>query len=183
MKTQVVSWMALFIQVIIEASYILSYLSSPGGRKACVHVFFLVASPQNARLEVCVKKVGEAEASQCQSRNVQGSSKTSWRYFNTQLDTQGSFEEDDEWAVRIQGLGDHGAKLYVDDVSISPGSCAPLGNCDFEDGAGCGWTQDTQDDFDWLVLQADSPSNLGGPIYDHSNMAFDGETYIMIFTK
>lgn len=30
------------------------------------------------------------------------------------------------------------------------------------------------DDFDWLVLPADSQNNIGGPIYDHTHMAFDG---------
>ena len=72
------------------------------------------------------------------------------------------------------GEGETGAKSYVDDISISSGPCPPPGNCDFEDGLGCGWIQDTHDDLDWLVLQADSLANLGGPIYDHSHMAFDG---------
>lgn len=67
--------------------------------------------------------------------------------------------------------------MFVDDVSISPGGCPPPGNCDFEDGIGCGWIQDTQDDLDWLILKADSPENFGGPIYDHTNMAFDGKSY------
>ena len=90
------------------------------------------------------------------------------------INTQGAFEGDEEWAVRIQGRGETGAKLYVDDISISSGPCPPPGNCDFEDGLGCGWIQDTHDDLDWLVLQADFLANLGGPIYDHSQMAFDG---------
>ena len=106
---------------------------------------------------------------------MKGGGKTSWRYFNTDINTEGTFEEDEEWAVRIQGRGEQGAKLFVDDVSISPGPCPPPGNCDFEDGLGCGWTQDTHDDRDWLVLQADSLANLGGPIYDHTHMAFDGK--------
>ena len=105
---------------------------------------------------------------------MKGNGKKSWRYFNTDINTEGTFEEDEEWAVRIQGRGETGAKLYVDDISISPGPCPPPGNCDFEDGLGCGWIQDTHDDLDWLTLQADSPANLGGPIYDHTHMAFDG---------
>ena len=105
---------------------------------------------------------------------MKGNGKTSWRYLNTDINTEGTFEEDEEWAVRIQGRGETGSKLYVDDISISPGPCPPPGSCDFEDGLGCGWIQDTHDDLDWLVLQADSLANLGGPIYDHSHMAFDG---------
>ena len=106
---------------------------------------------------------------------MQGTGKTSWHYLNTDINTEGTFEEDEEWAVRIQGRGETGAKLYVDDISISPGPCPAPGNCDFEDGLGCGWIQDTHDDLDWLTLQADSPANLGGPIYDHTHMAFDGK--------
>ena len=79
------------------------------------------------------------------------------------------------------GEGETGAKLYVDDISISSGPCPPPGNCDFEDGLGCGWIQDTHDDLDWLVLQADYLANLAGPIYDHSHMAFDG-TFLSILS-
>ena len=146
----------------------------PGGQRACVHTFYLIASPQTAFLSVCIKKAGEGDVQNCKEVPVKGGGKTSWRYFNTDINTEGTFEEDEEWAVRIQGRGEQGAKLFVDDVSISPGPCPPPGNCDFEDGLGCGWTQDTHDDRDWLVLQADSLANLGGPIYDHTHMAFDG---------
>ena len=52
-------------------------------------------------------------------------------------------EEDEEWAVRIQGRGETGAKLYVDDISISPGPCPPPGNCDFEDDF-CSWELDSE---------------------------------------
>ena len=135
-----------------------------------------MVSPTIAYLKVCAKKVGdEGEGIGCKQVNVEGGSRTAWRYFNSEIDTTGTFLEDDEWAVRIEGSGNVGAKLYVDDISISPGPCPPAGYCDFEDGFGCGWSQDTQDDLDWLVLQADSPANLGGPIYDHTGMAFDGE--------
>ena len=70
----------------------------------------------------------------------------------------------------------HGA-VFIDDVSITPGPCQQGGNCDFEDGIGCGWSQSGNDDMDWLILQADSPSNAGGPIYDHTHMAFDGNYF------
>ena len=55
--------------------------------------------------------------------------------------------------------------ITVDDISISPGACPPPGNCDFEDCIGCSWNQDQlNDDFDWLVLQADIMDNIGGPV-------------------
>ena len=64
----------------------------------------------------------------------------------------------------------------MDDISISPGACPPPGNCDFEDGMGCSWNQDQlNDDFDWLVLQADIMDNIGGPVYDPTHLAFDGK--------
>ena len=55
-----------------------------------------------------------------------------------------------------------------------PGLCPPPGNCDFEDGLGCSWVQDKTDEFDWLILEADSLENLGGPSFDHTQTAFDG---------
>ena len=65
--------------------------------------------------------------------------------------------------------------LSLDDISISPGSCPPPGNCDFEDGLGCSWVQEPlNDDFDWIILPADSANNIGGPVYDHTHLAFDG---------
>ena len=68
--------------------------------------------------------------------------------------------------------------VVLDDVSISPGMCPLEGNCDFEDGLGCSWVQDqVNDNFDWLVVQADSIYNTGGPIYDHTNLAFDGKPH------
>ena len=145
-----------------------------GGQRACVHTFYLFGSPEPAWLSVCIKKAGEAEAQNCNEIPVHLAGKTSWLYLSTDINTEGTFEEDEEWAVRIQGRGETGAKLYVDDISIASGPCPPPGNCDFEDGLGCAWSQDTHDDLDWLVLQADSPANLGGPNHDHTHSAFDG---------
>jgi hypothetical protein len=124
---------------------------------------------------VCLKKAGADGGQNCTSVDVKGNGKTSWHYFTTELDTEDSFQEEEEWAVRVVGSGEKGAKIYLDDLSITPGPCPAPGNCDFEDGLGCGWSQDFQDDLDWLVVQADSPANLGGPIYDHTGMNFEGK--------
>ncbi|CAH1786792.1 unnamed protein product, partial [Owenia fusiformis] len=46
-------------------------------------------------------------------------------------------------------------------------------DCDFEIGT-CDWTRDSDNDFDWMRIQATSPDNDGGPTFDHTTKTENG---------
>jgi len=103
-----------------------------------------------------------------------------WQLLTLSIGTGGEFLETDEWSLRFEA---HNKQQYregtdglviLDDMSLSPGACQPNGNCNFEDGLGCSYTQDPFSDFAWMIIQADSLSNIEGPSNDHTNTAFDG---------
>jgi len=66
----------------------------------------------------------------------------------------------------IRGYGYLG-DIAIDDVNMVPGACAGVGTCDFESDL-CGWTQRTDDTFDWLRRSGGTPSVNTGPTVDHT---------------
>eukprot|EP00795_Rhopilema_esculentum_P012712 gene12712-3431_t len=58
--------------------------------------------------------------------------------------------------------------IAIDDFKIRDGACPNPGDCDFEDGDTCSWTNSQADDFDWIVGRGGTPSFLTGPRIDHT---------------
>ncbi|CAG5134142.1 unnamed protein product, partial [Candidula unifasciata] len=51
--------------------------------------------------------------------------------------------------------------------------------CDFEDPALCGWSQDFDDDFDWIWHTGETPTAQTGPRYDHTTSTSEGHYLYM----
>ena len=66
----------------------------------------------------------------------------------------------------VRGYGYLG-DIAIDDIGMTPGSCAGVATCDFESGV-CGWMQLTSDDFDWTRKRGSTPSSNTGPTVDHT---------------
>lgn len=55
----------------------------------------------------------------------------------------------------------------IDDVSVRTGQCRKNpGDCSFEEGGFCSWSNVANDDFDWLLHQGSTPSWDTGPSVD-----------------
>ena len=55
----------------------------------------------------------------------------------------------------------------IDDVSVRTGQCRKnQGDCSFEEGGFCSWSNVANDDFDWLLHQGSTPSWDTGPSVD-----------------
>ena len=73
--------------------------------------------------------------------------------------------------------------VALDDVTILPGKCPPLGSCDFENGL-CTWQNSEEtDDFDWLLAQGETMSSNTGPSVDHTFGTPYGQLLFRGFTK
>lgn len=70
-----------------------------GGRKACVHSYYIVNSEHSVHLKFCAKKIEADEAVSCQDRNFTGTKHHQWRYMSLDINTEGSFLETEEWMV------------------------------------------------------------------------------------
>ncbi|XP_077978864.1 MAM and LDL-receptor class A domain-containing protein 1-like [Glandiceps talaboti] len=57
--------------------------------------------------------------------------------------------------------------IAIDDLSITVGECPPHKECDFEHDF-CRWTDDEDDDFDWLRGKGGTETNGTGPFIDHT---------------
>ncbi|CAB4026654.1 MAM and LDL-receptor class A domain-containing 2-like, partial [Paramuricea clavata] len=67
----------------------------------------------------------------------------------------------------VRGSGPR-SDIAIDDVQLLAGPCPTIGACSFEGGL-CQWAQDkTEDDFDWQLTAAGTPSFLTGPSTDHT---------------
>nr|XP_054757010.1 MAM and LDL-receptor class A domain-containing protein 2-like [Lytechinus pictus] len=75
----------------------------------------------------------------------------------------------------------YGTAMALDEINIEFGSCPPPGYCTFES-LHCGWTNDVNDDFDWLLHSGATPSDSTGPPFDHTLGTIQGH-YIYIETS
>nr|XP_039272221.1 MAM and LDL-receptor class A domain-containing protein 2-like [Styela clava] len=72
--------------------------------------------------------------------------------------------------------GTRGVSYYgdiaIDDIEMVLGLCPPPKDaelyCTFEDDLACGWTQDQDDDFNWVQTSGGTSSVDTGPTYDHT---------------
>ena len=70
-----------------------------GGRKACVHAYFIKNSQKPAAMKICLKKVEDEEVVNCREIDVTGQHKQ-WRHVALDVDTEGVFLETEEWMVK-----------------------------------------------------------------------------------
>eukprot|EP00794_Sanderia_malayensis_P017044 gene17044-18759_t len=75
----------------------------------------------------------------------------------------------------VRGVSFNG-DIALDDLDIRPGVCPTPTECDFEHGL-CGFSQDTNDQFDWTRQKGSTPSAGTGPSVDHTLKTGQG-TYI-----
>ena len=73
--------------------------------------------------------------------------------------------------------------IAIDDFKIRDGACPNPGDCDFEDGDTCSWTNSQTDDFDWIVGRGGTPSFLTGPRIDHTTGTGAGKLYLLFFAS
>ena len=71
-----------------------------GGKKACVHSYYLVNSENPVLLKICAKKIEDDEDVNCQEQTFSGTRHHLWRYMALDIDTEGAFLETEEWMVR-----------------------------------------------------------------------------------
>lgn len=82
------------------------------------------------------------------------------------------------------------AKIYVDDIKLSPGSCPTVTECSFDDSM-CSFSQPDEADFGWLFGcgRVYNPDLIEGPEHDHTtgdgncNLAEDEKSisFVVIF--
>ncbi|XP_021371353.1 MAM and LDL-receptor class A domain-containing protein 1-like, partial [Mizuhopecten yessoensis] len=58
--------------------------------------------------------------------------------------------------------------IAIDDVSLTRGNCPAIGVCNFDKNL-CGWTNDKEDDFDWLRHNRGTGTSQTGPSADHTH--------------
>ncbi|XP_056333186.1 MAM and LDL-receptor class A domain-containing protein 1 isoform X2 [Danio aesculapii] len=76
----------------------------------------------------------------------------------------------------VGGLSGH---IAIDDLSITEGACAPTeGFCNFEEGD-CGWTQQAEDDLDWIRVSGNDVKSKSRPGFDHTTNTASGYYFYM----
>ncbi|XP_022097778.1 MAM and LDL-receptor class A domain-containing protein 1-like isoform X1 [Acanthaster planci] len=101
---------------------------------------------------------------------------------NMWLKAQYTVQSDDTWQVIFEGVTGNTwtGDIALDDILIYYGACPPTRDCEFETGL-CSWTQDFNDEFDWVLA---SGSQLIGtqPPVDHTLGTSTGK-YALVITS
>ena len=63
---------------------------------------------------------------------------------------------------------DYTSDMALDEIHLHRYRCIPKGNCDFDYGHGCGFSNDPNNKIDWLVYRGPTPSHNTGPRVDHT---------------
>lgn len=80
------------------------------------------------------------------------------------------------------------AQFSVFTYTVVTGTPGPLGTtpapvftqCDFDSGTLCGWTQASDDQFDWTIHQKNTGTSQTGPSYDHTTGSNNGNKKICL---
>ncbi|XP_034159304.2 MAM and LDL-receptor class A domain-containing protein 1 isoform X1 [Pangasianodon hypophthalmus] len=76
-------------------------------------------------------------------------------------------------------VGGEAGDIAIDDLSFTEGACAPTdGLCDFEEGS-CDWTQEVDDDLDWVKGSGNTPVIKFQPSFDHTTNTDSGHYFYM----
>ncbi|MCJ8731789.1 hypothetical protein PDJAM_G00203590 [Pangasius djambal] len=76
-------------------------------------------------------------------------------------------------------VGGEAGDIAIDDLSFIEGACAPAdGLCDFEEGS-CDWTQEVDDDLDWVKGSGNTPVIKFQPSFDHTTNTDSGHYFYM----
>ncbi|KAK7473655.1 hypothetical protein BaRGS_00035133, partial [Batillaria attramentaria] len=82
-----------------------------------------------------------------------------------------------DYSLEFEGVlgGGIQSDIAIDDVNATVGGCPLPGECNFDTGSFCSWTN-TQagDNFDWALQQGGTPSAGTGPSSDHTSSSLTG---------
>ncbi|XP_033638977.1 MAM and LDL-receptor class A domain-containing protein 1-like [Asterias rubens] len=110
-----------------------------------------------------------------------------WTRYQTQgnlwLKAQYNVQSIKSWQVIWEGIAgtSYTGDIALDDILIYYGACPPTKDCEFETGM-CSWTQDSRDDFDWLLASGDQPYGTQ-PYLDHTTGTSAGKYALVTMVK
>ncbi|XP_070566222.1 MAM and LDL-receptor class A domain-containing protein 1-like [Ptychodera flava] len=93
-----------------------------------------------------------------------------WRYSTYTATSELDFQIAIAAVVGGGSFGD----IAIDDVQIGDDVCPPPGFCDFENEVLCGWVNDKDDRFDWLLNTGATRNQFTGPSADHTTGTDEG---------
>ncbi|XP_070566390.1 MAM and LDL-receptor class A domain-containing protein 1-like [Ptychodera flava] len=112
-----------------------------------------------------------------------------WSIDDGQGDTwwaaQATLSSPSDFQIVFEGIvgGSFSGDIAIDDVQITDGACQSTGDCSFEGGSTCLWSNTgSNDDFDWLLGQGSTNSDFTGPAEDHTTGTNQGY-YMFIETS
>ncbi|CAG5126616.1 unnamed protein product, partial [Candidula unifasciata] len=100
--------------------------------------------------------------------NMTGNSGNVWLLSQQDVVSETSFQIVFEGVIGSDYLGD----IALDDIELSNNPCINLFGCDFEKDL-CSWTQNTTDNFDWMLISGPAPYQ--GPLLDHTTNNIAGQ--------
>ncbi|EDO47787.1 predicted protein [Nematostella vectensis] len=148
-----------------DTAQIISPVVSGNGTKVirCVSFWYHMYGPHVNALNLYVQQKGVLGQPKWTKTGTQGNA---WRKGEYTLITSANANIVFEGVRGSSFKGD----IALDDIGISEGSCPSSGICSFESGLICGYTQDTNDKFDWTRGSGATGSSNTGPPFDHTYM-------------
>ncbi|XP_072544730.1 apical endosomal glycoprotein [Salminus brasiliensis] len=148
-----------------------SPLLPPAGKKGyCLQLWYHMFGATVGSLKLFLQSISSRKTTLMWQRT--GSQENKWQLVQSHVTLQEVHQ-----ILIDASIGGEAGDIAVDDLAFTEGACVPEeGLCDFEEGS-CGWTQQADDDLDWIRGSGgDSVVNVK-PSFDHTTHTDRGYYY------
>ncbi|KAG9273992.1 MAM and LDL-receptor class A domain-containing protein 2-like [Astyanax mexicanus] len=156
-----------------QVAQLKSPLLSPAGEKGyCLQLWYHMFGATVGSLKLFLQNVSSRKTTLMWQRT--GSQENKWQLVQSHVTLQEVHQ-----ILIDASIGGEAGDIAIDDISLTEGACVPTdGLCNFEEGS-CGWTQQADDDLDWIRGSGVDPVLNTNPSVDHTTHTDSGHYYYM----
>ncbi|KAL7876291.1 hypothetical protein AOLI_G00112540 [Acnodon oligacanthus] len=145
-------------------------VSSAGEKGYCLKFWYHMFGATIGSLKLFLQNIDSRKTTLIWQRV--GSQRNEWQLVQSHV----TLQEVHQILIDASIRGEAG-DIAIDDLWFAEGACSPTGGlCDFEEGS-CGWTQQADDNLDWIRGSGNDPVLNSKPSFDHTTNTESGYYY------